>query len=59
MTANASLSLTALANWSGAWTDTATEEVQPMNVDVIFHGGFVITMEGPGTGTVGQTPVGA
>lgn len=23
-----------------------------MNVDVIFHGGFVITMEGPGTGVI-------
>ena len=28
-----------------------------MNVDVIFHGGFVITMEGPGTGIINNGAV--
>lgn len=28
-----------------------------MNVDVIFHGGFVITMEGPGTGVINDGAV--
>lgn len=28
-----------------------------MNVDVIFHGGFVITMEGPGTGVINNGAV--
>ena len=33
------------------------ERMNTMNVDVIFHGGYVITMEGPGTGVIQQGAV--